>query len=68
MFISRRKYERDLREAEERGFNKAQEEFWRREETRGLQDQINELRNRLRKLEPVPEFVHPDNVTASQPF
>ena len=65
MIISRRKYERDLREAEERGFNKAQEDFWRREECRGLQEQINYLKERVRKLEPTPEFVHPENAVTA---
>lgn len=66
MIISRRKYERDLREAEERGFNKAQEDFWRREETRGLQEQINRISERVRKLEPAPEYVYPDNVRTAE--
>lgn len=61
MIISKRKYEQDLREAEERDFNKAQEDFLRREECRVLQEQINGLKGRVSKLEPVHEFVHPEN-------
>lgn len=68
MIISRRKYERDLQVAEERGFIKAQEEFWRREECRGLQEQINCLKERVRKLEPVPEFVNPENAVTACRF
>lgn len=68
MIISRRKYERDLHEAAEKAYNKAQEEFWQREEIRGLQSQISDLKERVRKLEPVPEFVHPENAVTACRF
>ena len=67
MIISRRKYERDLQEAAAKAYDKAQQEYWQREEIRGLQSQIDDLKARVRKLEPAPEFVYPDTVTAVRP-
>lgn len=56
MFISRRKYECDLKEAAGKAACEVERNFYQREEIRGLQEQINELSKRVfflqQKLEP----------------
>ena len=56
MIISRRKYERDLKEAAEKAAREVEERFWQRDQMNGLQEQINQLRKQLfevkQKVEP----------------
>lgn len=44
MFISKRKYEADIREAEERGHYRGREEAWKEYRLREMSDEIEKLK------------------------
>ena len=65
MFITRKKFENEMKEAEYRGYMKAEKELWERKRYEDLQGQIGKIDERLRKLEPAQEFLHADNVRSA---
>lgn len=50
MFISKRKYELDTREAEERGRYEGREEVWKEQRMRELSDEVEKLKREVALL------------------
>jgi hypothetical protein len=57
MIISRRKYERDIDEAYEKGCRETEQRFWQNEEFRRLHERCSELAESIRKLEGKPAAI-----------
>ena len=52
MIISRRRYERELQEAQDRGYKKAEEHFYERSRMERIWEEIRRLQDKVRRLEP----------------
>lgn len=63
MFISKRKYELDIREAKERGHYEGREEAWKEYRMRELSDEIEKLKREVALLKG-PNEGSCDNKTA----
>lgn len=68
MIISRRRYERELQEAQDRGYKKAEEHFYERSSMERIWEEIRRLQDKVRRLEPNQGSADNERCASINPF